>query len=455
MASKSEKPWAGRFRQATNPEVEKFTASIHFDCRLYRHDIEGSIAHARMLRRQGLLSKEEMEAIVKGLQKIRAEIEAGTFEFRLEDEDIHMAIEKALIAKIGKVGAKLHTGRSRNDQIALDMRLYLREEIEKTRDLLLAFRSTLKHLAQREMDTIIPGYTHLQKAQPVLLAHFFLAYDAMFARDEERLREAYQRVNVMPLGAGALAGSGLPLDREYVAKLLNFPRVSENSMDTVADRDFVVEFIFVASLIMMHLSRLSEDLIIWSTGEFDYLRIEDSFATGSSLMPQKKNPDVAELVRGKTGRVYGHLMAILTVLKGLPMTYNRDLQEDKEALFDVVDTLKASLSIVSTLLKHVDFNRERMEEEANKGFITATDLVEYLVIKGVPFRDAHEIVGKVVAYCLEKEKTFSDLTLREFKKFHPSFGPDVREILSARESVRRKKTIGGTSPERVKEQLRK
>lgn len=433
--------------------MERFTASIPFDRRLYRQDIEGSVAHARMLCRQGIISREEEEAIVQGLKEIGREIEAGKFAFKPEDEDIHMAIEKALIKKIGSAGEKLHTGRSRNDQVALDMRLYVRGEMERTIGLVRDLRLKLVEIAEREKDTIMPGYTHLQKAQPVLLAHYLLAFEAMFARDEERLRDAWERVNVMPLGAGALAGSGLPLDRKYVAELLDFPRITQNSMDTVSDRDFVAEYIFACALIMMHLSRICEDFIIWSTSEFSYLEIADSFATGSSLMPQKKNPDVAELIRGKTGRVYGHLISLLTVLKGLPMTYNRDLQEDKEALFDAVDTTLSSLQVFIAMLGHIKFNREKMAEEAAKGFTTATDLVEYLVLKGLPFREAHGVVGKLVAYCLKEKRSFADLSLQEWKKVSEKFGPEIKKMLTPRASIERKKTLGSTSFREVEKQI--
>lgn len=455
MKAKTKKPWEGRFQKATDPEVERFTASIHFDHRLYRHDIRGSIAHARMLCRQGLISPEDEKAIIQGLKEIEAEIEAGKFAFRAADEDIHMAIEKALIAKIGAPGEKLHTGRSRNDQVALDLRLFARDEMAKTKELLRKLRLKLVEIAGREKDTVMPGYTHLQQAQPVLLAHHLLAYEAMLARDEERIEDALKRVNFMPLGAGALAGSGLPLDRKYVAELLGFPHLSENSMDAVSDRDFVAEFIFIGALIMTHLSRLCEDFIIWSTSEFNYLEIDDSFATGSSLMPQKKNPDVLELARGKSGRVYGHLISLLTVLKGLPMTYNRDLQEDKEALFDTVDTVSSSLEVITSLLGHIRFNRKRMFEEAAKGFTTATDIVEYLALKGVPFREAHGVVGRLVAYCLKENRSFSALSLKEMRRFSSEFDRGVKKILAPWASIERKKTEGSTSSREVEKQIQR
>lgn len=449
---KKDKPWSGRFRGGTDREVEEFTSSLAFDRRLFPYDIKGSIAHARMLRRQGIIDEKAEKAIIRGLKSIRKDMEDRRFVFKPEDEDIHMAIEKALIERIGVDGAKLHTGRSRNDQVVLDIRLYLRDEIGAILERLTALRDTLVHLAQREKDTVIPGYTHLQRAQPVLFAHHLLAYDCMFERDTQRLRDASQRVNVLPLGAGALAGSTLPLDRRYVAKLLKFSHISSNSMDTVADRDFIAEVIFVCAVIMMHLSRLCEDLVLWSSSEFDFVEISDAYATGSSMMPQKKNPDVAELIRGKTGRVYGDLMTVLTVLKGLPMTYNRDLQEDKEPLFDAVDTVKASLVAMRGMLETMTVKRGRMAAAVG-GFSTATDVAEYLVLKGVPFREAHRIVGKIVAYCLDHGKELSDLTLEEFHRHYEGFGADVLTILTAEASVARKKTSGSTAPAEVERRL--
>ncbi len=448
-----EKPWGGRFSEPTDREVEAFTSSLHFDRRLFRYDIEGSIAHARMLARQGIITKGEAQAIVAGLRKVLADIEAGDFLFRPDDEDIHMAIEKALTDRIGEVGGKLHTGRSRNDQIALDIRLYLREEIGRILALVAELKAGFLDLAKKECGVILPGYTHLQKAQPVLLSHYLLAFWEMLDRDEARFRDCLKRVNVMPLGAAALAGTGLPIDRSYVARLLGFPAVTENSMDAVSDRDFVAEFIFAASLIMMHLSRFCEDLILWSTDEFGYVEIADAFTTGSSIMPQKKNPDVAELIRGKTGRVYGHLVALLTILKGLPMTYNRDLQEDKEPLFDTVDTLKASLGVLAAMIGRLTFNRKRMEKGAEGGFSTATDVAEYLVLKGVPFREAHGIVGKLVAFCLQNEKTLTDLTLKEFRRFYPGFEKDLFACLTVRQSVNARKMTGGTAEETVRKRI--
>ena len=448
-----EKPWGGRFSEPTDRQVEAFTSSLHFDRRLFRYDVEGSIAHARMLGRQGIITKGEARVIVAGLRKVLDDIEAGNFIFRPGDEDIHMAIEKALTDRIGDVGGKLHTGRSRNDQIALDIRLYLREEIGRVLELVAALKSAFLDAAKKECGVILPGYTHLQKAQPVLLSHYLLAFWEMLTRDEARFRDCLKRVNVMPLGAAALAGTGLPIDRSYVARLLDFPAVTRNSMDAVSDRDFAAEFVFAASLAMMHMSRFCEDLIFWSTDEFGYVEIADAFTTGSSIMPQKKNPDVAELIRGKTGRVYGHLVSLLTILKGLPMTYNRDLQEDKEPLFDTVDTLQASLGILAAMIGRLTFNRKRMEKGAKGGFSTATDVAEYLVLKGVPFREAHGIVGKLVAFCLQNEKTLTDLTLREYRRFFPGFKKDIFACLTVRQSVNARKMTGGTAEETVRKRI--
>ncbi len=451
---KKEKPWGGRFNEPTDQAVEAFTASIHFDRRLYRYDIEGSIAHARMLARQGILTRAEAKAIVAGLGAIQEEIEQGLFSFSQDDEDIHMAVEKALIERIGEAGGKLHTGRSRNDQIALDIRLYLRDEIGQIIRLLGELKAGFLEQAEKEASTVLPGYTHMQKAQPVLLAHYLLAFWEMLDRDEGRLRDCLKRVEEMPLGAAALAGTGLPIDRQYVARLLGFPKVTANSMDTVSDRDFAAEFLFAASLVMMHMSRFCEDLVLWSTDEFGYVEIADAFTTGSSIMPQKKNPDVAELIRGKTGRVYGDLVAMLTILKGLPMTYNRDLQEDKEPLFDAVDTVKASLAILAAMIGRLRFNRKRMESGASGGFSTATDVAEYLVMKGVPFREAHGIVGRLVAFCIGQKKALTDLKLAEFRKFYPGFQKDIFGCLTARQSVNARKVTGGTAEETVSRRIK-
>ena len=448
------KLWGGRFRNKTDRMVEEFTASLPFDRRLYRYDLEGSMAHCRMLRKQGFLSAREEKKILSALGDIRRRIESGKFAFDPADEDIHLAVEKALIRKAGPAGEKIHTGRSRNDQVALDIRLYLRDEAGEVLRLIGELQSAILRKAKAEIDTIMPGYTHLQRAQPVLLSHYLLAYREMFDRDEARLKECLERINVMPLGSAALAGAGLPLDRNYVARLLRFPRLSENSMDAVSDRDFVAEFIFDAGLLMMHMSRLCEDLVLWASGEFGFVEISDAFTTGSSIMPQKKNPDVAELIRGKTGRVYGNLVSVLTVLKGLPMTYNRDLQEDKEPLFDTVDTVKASLAVLAAMLGHVSFRRTRMKEAAAGGYSTATDIADYLVRKGVPFRRAHAVTGKIVADCLKKGRRFSDLSLEEFRKYHPGFGRDIFRVMTVESSVSARRGQGGTSKKQVVKRIR-
>ncbi|MCK9528078.1 MAG: argininosuccinate lyase [Syntrophales bacterium] len=448
------KPWGGRFKEATDSNVEAFTTSIHFDRRLFRYDIEGSIAHAMMLARRKIITDDECREIVAGLEAILNEMEAGTFVFKPEREDIHMAVEAALIERIGEAGEKLHTGRSRNDQVALDMRLYLRDEIGSVTDLLGRLNQTLLVRAKEEIDTVMPGYTHMQKAQPVLLSHYLLAYREMFARDDERFRSCLGRVNVMPLGSAALAGTSIPIDRHFVAQQLGFPAITANSMDAVSDRDGAAEFLFAAALTMTHLSRFCEDLIFWSSDHVGFVEMADSYTTGSSIMPQKKNPDVAELVRGKTGRVVGNLVALLTVLKGLPMTYNRDLQEDKEPLFDTADTLKSSLAVFEGLLATLVFRRDRMFEEAGGGYSTATDVAEYLVTQGVPFRKAHNIVGRLVGYCLENKKEFHDLTLDEISMFHDPVDDAILGYFSARKSPDRRSTPGGTAREAVLQRIR-
>lgn len=450
----TKKPWAGRFGEATAKSVEKFTCSLHFDARLYRYDIEGSVAHATMLAEQGIISRKESAAIIKGLKSILADIDNGSVVFDPADEDIHMAIEKELMRRVGDAGGKLHTARSRNDQIALDVRLFLRAEIDGIIQLMVGLQRQLVVMAKREINTIMPGYTHMQKAQPVLLSHYFLAFAEMFARDEERMADCQKRLNVLPLGAAALAGTGLPIDRARVAKLLNFPAVSRNSMDTVADRDYIAEFIFAASLSMSHLSRFCEDLILWSSDEFGFAEISDAYTTGSSIMPQKKNPDIAELIRGKSARVYGDLFAILTLIKGLPMTYNRDLQEDKEPLFDAVDTVKDCLDIFTEMLAHTKFNEEKMRWAAAGGFSTATDIAEYLVEKGVPFRKAHEIVGGIVAYCISSKRMLEDLTLGEFQSFYKGFDGDISSRIQLENAVNARKNYGGTARSAVKERIR-
>jgi len=449
-----EKPWGGRFAERTDRKVEEFTASIDYDRRLYRYDIAGSMAHCRMLARQGIITAEEEGQILAGLEAILTDLEAGKLDLDSGLEDIHMAVEAFLIDRIGDAGRKLHTARSRNDQVALDIRMYLRVEVKQIMGLLERLQDAFHALAKAEMGTILPGYTHLQKAQPVLLSHYLLAYWEMFDRDRERLGECLKRIDVMPLGSGALAGTGIPIDRDYVTRLLDFPDMTKNSMDAVSDRDFIAEFIFDAALIMMHMSRFCEDLILWSTDEFGYVEIADSFTTGSSIMPQKKNPDVAELIRGKTGRIYGNLMAILTVLKGLPMTYNRDLQEDKEPLFDTVQTIGTALSILCDMTGRLRFNAERMRAQALEGFSTATDMAEYLVMKGVPFRQAHGIVGAIVASCIESKRALDSLSVEELREFYEGFDGDVYDCLTVEASVNMKNVPGGTAPEMVAKRSR-
>src|ERR1700736_6249641 len=403
--------WKGRFQQETAPAVQRFTESISFDWRLYKFDIQGSIAHASALEKAGLLSSEELEQIKTGLKAIEQEIDEGRFEFRIGLEDVHMNIESALTARIGSAGAKLHTARSRNDQIALDLRLYLRNETDEIRTLLANLQRALVQLAGKYPETILPGYTHLQRAQPVLFGHHLLAYVEMLERDRERLADGRTRINRMPLGSGAIAGSTIQLDRRYVAGLLGFPEVTRNSMDAVSDRDFAAEFLFALSLIGVHLSRLSEDFVLFATSEFAFIKLSDAYTTGSSLMPQKKNPDVCELTRGKSGRLVGNLVSLLTTLKGLPMTYNRDLQEDKEAVFDSIDQVKLALNVYAGMVSATEVNSSRMRTAAGDPGLLATDLADYLVLHHVPFRQAHEIIGKLVAYSLEQNRGFDQMRL--------------------------------------------
>ena len=448
-----DKLWGGRFTQPTDKFVEEFTASIEFDKRLYRHDIRGSIAHARMLGRQGIITPEDTEAIVGGLQDILGRIESGSFDFSVSLEDIHMNIEAQLTQKIGEAGKRLHTGRSRNDQVALDIRLYLRDELAEISDCLGLLIDSLLFKAEKHLGVIMPGYTHLQTAQPVLFSHYMLAYVEMFKRDRGRMEDCLKRLNVLPLGSGALAGTTFPIDREYVAELLEFPEVTRNSLDSVSDRDFSLEFLSSAAILMMHLSRFSEELIIWSTSEFRFIELSDAFCTGSSIMPQKKNPDVPELVRGKTGRVYGNLVALLTVMKALPLAYNKDMQEDKEPLFDTVDTVKGSLRIFAEMIREMRLNSDRMRTAAAGGFSTATDVADYLVRKGMPFRDAHEVVGKAVRYCIESRKELQELTLSEWRGFSGSIEEDIMAAITLEASVNARSATGGTALERVREEI--
>jgi len=449
----SQKLWGGRFGEGTAASVEAFTASIHYDCRLYKYDIAGSKAHAAMLAANGVLSREELQAITEGLTAIEAEISAGTFQFRRELEDIHMNIEKALVERIGPAGAKLHSGRSRNDQIALDFKLYLRDQCDEVGSRLHEIRRAFVLLARKYQGRIMPGYTHLQRAQPVLIAHHLLAYYEMFGRDLDRIVDCRKRLNLSPLGSAALAGTGLPIDREQVAETLGFAGVTANSMDSCGDRDFAIEFTSCCMMIQLHLSRLSEELVLWSSQEFDFVSISDQFCTGSSIMPQKKNPDIPELIRGKSGRVVGSLITLITVMKGLPLTYNRDLQEDKEPVFDAVDTVTACLAIMAELLGNLSFKTDRMFAATQKGCMTATDLADYLVLKNVPFRDAHGIVGRAVAYCLERGCELAELNLSELQGFSEVIGKDVFEVLSVEGSVNSRISKGGTGEERVEEAL--
>ncbi|MDH4163261.1 MAG: argininosuccinate lyase [Nitrospirota bacterium] len=453
QTAKSSKPWGGRFTEATSSLVEEFTASIPYDWRLYPYDIAGSMAHAMMLAKQRIISERESRRIISGLREILKEIATGKMQFQLELEDIHMNIESRLIRKIGPVGGKLHTARSRNDQVALDIRMYLRDEIVEIRRLLRELQRTIVDLAERNQDTVMPGYTHLQRAQPVLFGHHLLAYYEMFERDRERLTDCFKRVNILPLGAGALAGTVLPIDRKLVAELLRFDGIAENSMDAVSDRDFAVEFLSACAQIMVHVSRLAEEMVLWSSSEFGFITISDAFTTGSSIMPQKKNPDVAELSRGKTGRVFGNLTALLTLLKGLPLAYNRDMQEDKEPLFDSADTVTSTLSVMSAMLGGITVHRDTMRHAAEDGFITATDLADYLVRKGLPFRQAHEVVGTAVLRALEKGCGLKELSLSEYRELSKLIGKDVYQAISVEASVNRRTSAGGTAPANLKKRL--
>ncbi len=447
------KLWGGRFQKATDHLVDDFHSSISFDQRLYRYDIRGSMAHARMLAKQGIIAPEEAQAIIKGLEEILADIEAGRVEFSVAAEDIHMNIEQLLIERIGPVGKKLHTARSRNDQVALDVRMYLKDEIDAIIALLRQLQETLLDLAEKHLDTVMPGYTHLQRAQPVTLAHHLLAYVQMFGRDVERLQDCRRRTDVLPLGAGALAGTTFPIDPAYVAEQLGFAAVAENSLDAVSDRDFAVEFTAAAALIMVHLSRFCEEIILWSSAEFAFVELDDAYSTGSSMMPQKKNPDVAELTRGKAGRVFGDLMTLLTMLKGLPLAYNKDMQEDKEALFDAVDTVKKCLRVFTPMVASLKVRPENMAGAARGGFTNATDLADYLVKKGVPFREAHEQAGKLVYYCLSRGKSLEELSLEEFRHLAPRVEEDVYRAIDIRQCVAARRVLGGPAPEAVRQAI--
>ncbi len=448
MSDKRGERLRSRFSKGINKLAGQYVASISFDWRLYRQDIAGSIAHAQMLAKQGIISERDAELITSGLVSIRDEIEQGKLEFKSELEDIHMNIENRLFEKIGDVAGKLHTARSRNDQVALDLRLFVKEAISEAVSKLRKFQRVLLDVAEGNRNVVMPGYTHLQPAQPILFAHHLLAYFEMFQRDIERFQDCLKRVDVLPLGSGALAGVAYPIDRDFVARRLGFSQVSTNSLDAVSDRDFVVEYEAAAAVTMMHLSRLAEETVLWSSAEFDFVEIDEAYATSSSIMPQKKNPDVAELTRGKTGRVYGHLMSLLTVMKGLPLAYNRDMQEDKEGLVDTVDTLLSSLEVFAGLVRTVKVNAARIRDVTAGSYILATDLADYLVKRGLPFRQAHNVVGKLVQYAISKGKGFEELSLEEYRNSSPLFTEDVYAI-TVEASIAARNAIGGTAPERV------
>ena len=434
--------WGGRFTKETDKLVYNFNASISFDQKFYKQDIKGSMAHVKMLAKQGILTEEERDQILAGLEGILADVESGKLEITSEYEDIHSFVEANLIDRIGDAGKKLHTGRSRNDQVALDMKLYVRDEITEIDALVKEVLVTLEKIMEENIHTYMPGFTHLQKAQPITLAHHFGAYFEMFKRDRQRLDDIYKRMNLCPLGSGALAGTTYPLDREMTAQLLGFDGPTLNSMDSVSDRDYVIELLSALSTIMMHLSRFSEEIIIWNTNEYQFVDIDDAYSTGSSIMPQKKNPDIAELVRGKTGRVYAALMSMLTTMKGIPLAYNKDMQEDKELTFDAIDTVKGCLALFNGMLSTMHFKKDRMENSAKNGFTNATDAADYLVGKGVPFRDAHGIVGRLVLYCIDKGISLDDMKLEEYKAISPVFEDDIYDAISMKNCVERRNTIG-------------
>ena len=449
------KLWGGRFTKPTNELVDEYTASIYFDKKLAKYDIQGSIAHVEMLKECGIIPAEDADKIAEGLKIVASKIESGEAELSAENEDIHMNVEKLLIEEVGPVGGKLHTGRSRNDQVALDMRLYLRVALVDLTSLLGKVQESLLNQAKINLDTVMPGYTHLQRAQPVLFAHHMMAYVFMFQRDVERLQDSFKRVNKSPLGAGALAGTTFPINREFVAQKLGFDGICENSLDAVSDRDFVVEFLANASLISTHLSRLCEEIVQWSSAEFNFVELDDEFTTGSSMMPQKKNPDVAELVRGKTGRVYGHLMGMLTTLKGLPLAYNKDMQEDKEGMFDTVETLKGALALFAPMIKSMQVKKENMYQAVKEDFSNATDLADYLVEKGMPFRESHAVVGQVVLHCINQGQYLLDLSLEEFQSFSNLIEEDIFDALTPETVVNARNVAGGTAKNRVEEQIEK
>ncbi len=445
------KLWGGRFTKEEDQLVHNFNESLSFDQKFYKQDIQGSIAHVKMLEKQKIISTKEREQIIQGLETIQNDIESGKLVFDKESEDIHSFVEAHLIERIGNAGKKLHTGRSRNDQVALDMKLYIREELMETDALLKTLLGSLLNVMENNTETFMPGFTHLQKAQPITLAHHFGAYFEMFKRDRSRLHDIYKRMNYCPLGAGALAGTTYPLDREYTAKLLDFYGPTLNSMDSVSDRDYLIEYLSALSIIMMHLSRFCEEICIWNSNEYRFVNIDDSYSTGSSIMPQKKNPDIAELIRGKTGRVYGALISILTTMKGLPLAYNKDMQEDKELPFDAIDTVKSSLMLFTGMIDTMTFNTDIMEASTKHGFTNATDAADYLVNHGVPFRDAHGIVGKLVLFCEEKGIALDDMTLEEYQAISPVFQKDIYDAIRLDTCVDKRLTIGAPSPKTMQE----
>lgn len=447
--------WGGRFKKEINKEMKEFTSSISFDQKLAVYDITGSIAHAKMLGKCNIIPDVESQKIVTALEAILKDVQKNGLSITGEAEDIHTWVENKLKEKIGDIAGKLHTARSRNDQVALDERLYLREEVQKIKALLKVLQTSLFFVAEKNLDVIMPGYTHLQHAQPILFSHHLLAYFYKFNRDKGRMKDLFKRMDVLPLGSAALAGTSFPIDREYVAKQLNFSMISENSLDAVSDRDFILEFLSVSAILMMHLSRLSEEIILWSSKEFNFIELDDSFCTGSSIMPQKKNPDAAELIRGKTGRVYGNMINLFTAMKALPLAYNHDMQEDKEPLFDSVETIKKSLFLMSKMIETMQVSKEKMEASTKGDFSTATELADYLVRKGLSFREAHKIVGEIVLYCIKDKKNLSQLNLQEFKLFHKIFEEKVTELLNPHAAANAKTSYGGTSLKRVKGSIQK
>lgn len=448
------KLWGGRFSKNTASLVDDFNASIEFDQKLYKHDIQGSIAHAKMLAKQGIISSSEADLIIENLAFILKDIESGKIEFKVDLEDIHMNIEKILTDRIGDIGKKLHTARSRNDQVAVDIRLYVKESISEINELLFQLLNTLTQIAEKNVDTILPGYTHLQRAQPVTFAYHLMAYFEMFSRDMHRFSDSYKRTNHLPLGSGALAGTTYETDRQFLASELDFDDICQNAMDAVSDRDFVIEFISNASILMMHLSRFCEELILWSSSEFNFIEMDDAYSTGSSIMPQKKNPDLAELIRGKTGRVYGHLMNILTIMKSLPLAYNKDMQEDKIPLFDTVDTLKDTLVIFKEMIRTMKINKDSMYASAKTGFLNATDAADYLVSKGLPFRECHAIIGRLVLFCIENNKAIEDLSLDELKQFSDKFEKDIYSKIKIESCISAKRSYGSTSKKSVLQMIK-